>query len=111
MQTMPAFLGNEGGVFIGHWISLNREQEMSILGNRTSTVVIPSRADGQGSHNGAFDHASTLCAATSYVRSFALLRMTLQLSSSDFPPLADARCNILRRRARRGNRDSDRSTP
>ena len=57
MQTMPAFLGNEGGVFIGHWISLNREQEMSILGNRTSTVVIPSRADGEGSHNGAFDHA------------------------------------------------------
>ena len=26
-------------------------------------------------------------------------------------PLANAPCNILRRRARRGNRDSDRSTP
>src|SRR5882757_10761819 len=83
MQTMPAFLRNERGVLISHRGSL-------ILEDCWSSVVAAfvSNAESQA-----------LAAASASKVDFHRLA---------FAPSANGPCNILRRRARRENRDSDR---
>src|SRR5215469_3464906 len=83
MQAMPAFLWNKRRVLVSHRGSLIRKDYWS-------SVVA------------AFDtnaESSALPAASA---------STIDFHPRPFALSADAPCNILRRRARRGNRDSDR---
>src|SRR5882672_6921921 len=82
MQAMPAFLWNKRGVFISHRGSL-------ILEDCWSSVVAAfvSNAERQALGTSA---------------------STTNFHQQPFAPSANAPCNILRRRARRENRDSDR---
>src|SRR4029453_10726813 len=83
MQAMPAFLWNKRGVLVSHRSSLILEDCWSSV-----AAAFVSNAESQA-----------LAAASASTMDFHRLA---------FAPSADASCNILRRRARRGNRDSDR---
>src|SRR5204863_3154850 len=78
---------------------------------RSTHFVRSGQAPTARTSNYLIDHPRYVCVTLAfYVRSFASLRMTLQLNPRAFASLANEPCNILRHRLRRENPSSDPST-
>src|SRR2546429_8806615 len=101
MQTMPAFLWNERAVFVSHRASLTAQRRMSMLRSIRSAGHPEPRSDGEGPRTGCLITKLRLCKACTLCEVLRFAQDDIAISAQAFAALADGRCSILRRPARR----------